>query len=95
MRPGSGHSRSSVMRPNWTPPAYEMTLTPTPTSPDDGTQKMLWRTRAPQNARACAGPATFVMTAVVLSRNQLESACWPGFGSTPDNASSSYDSSGW
>ena len=43
IRCGSGHSRLSVMSPNCTPPAYDRIDTPTPMSPDCGTQTMMRR----------------------------------------------------
>lgn len=85
---GSGQRRLSVIRPNWTPPAYETMLTPTPTSPEDGTQKMLWRKVLPQNTSGMVGPGTFVITAVVFFRNTSESASCSGLVSNPDTPSS-------
>ena len=77
-----------MIRPNCTPPTYDTMLTPTPTSPDDGTQKMLCRTVLPQILTGCARPGTLVITAVVLRRNTLDSASCSGLVSTPETASS-------
>ena len=49
-------------------------LTPSPRSPEVGTQKMLWRKVVPQNWMGWAGPGTFVITAVVFVRNRSDSA---------------------
>jgi hypothetical protein len=53
---GSGQSASSVISPNCTPPPYERMLTPTPMSPEAGTQNIVCFKVAPQNCSGTPGP---------------------------------------
>ena len=63
-------------------------LTPSPRSPEVGTQKMLWRKVVPQNWMGWARPGTFVITAVIFFRNRSDSASCSAWVSTPETASS-------
>ena len=92
---GSAQSASSVTRPNWTPPPYDEMLTPTPMSPDAGTQNIVWRSVEPQNLSGTAGPGTLVMTAVAFFANRPRIASCSGWTICPATASTTNASNGW
>ena len=70
-------------------------LTPTPMSPDCGTQNIVWRKVAPQNFSGLAGPGTLVMTAVAFFANMPSSASCTGLIKSPATDSTAKASSGW
>ena len=70
-------------------------LTPTPMSPDCGTQNIVCVKVEPQNFIGVAGPGTLVITAVAFFANMLSSAACTGLISSPATASTPNASSGW
>jgi hypothetical protein len=64
-----------VISANCTAPAYDRIDTPTPMSPDCGTQNMICFNGAPAMYSCCCGPGTLVITAVAL-RASRSSTCF-------------------
>ena len=70
-------------------------LTPTPMSPEAGTQNIVCFSVAPQNFSGTPGPGTLVITAVAFFANRPRIMSCSGLASWPATASTAKASSGW
>ena len=83
------------MSPNCTPPPYERMLTPTPMSPEAGTQNIVCFSVEPQKRSGTPGPGTLVITAVAFFANRPRSASCTPCTIWPATARTAKASSGW
>ena len=70
-------------------------LTPTPMSPEAGTQNIVCRSVEPHSCSGTAGPGTLVITAVAFFANMPSTASCTGLMNRPAIASTAKASSGW